>query len=63
MRISELQELLGKAKEEYGDVDILFKDSYSGYYRPKKIDDFEIRYSPVTVEHYHITLGYQLFVE
>ena len=32
MKISELQELLEKAKEEYGDVDILIKDCDSLQY-------------------------------
>ena len=29
MKISELQELLEKAKEEYGDVEIVIKEEYS----------------------------------
>lgn len=38
MKISELQELLEKAKEEYGDLDV----KYCGYYGVKSIECVEL---------------------
>lgn len=63
MKISELQEILEKAKKEYGDVEMLFKDGYSGFYMPKVEQDFQVKYLPHTIEYYHVKQGFQMFVD
>lgn len=63
MKISELQELLEKAKEEYGDIDIVHKNSYDGMYWTKSKNNFTIQYSPYRDDYLGLDAGFQLFID
>ena len=54
MKISELQELLDEVKTEYGDIPILYKDSYE--------KAFLVKYNPYKDDYLGLEQGFQLYV-